>query len=87
MKRRDSVSVLTFLICCVLLGNVIGGWMNAAAVVTIPPPAPIERTEVQVYEDGSGVQYVAGQAIRSFPADTFAWDCRHMGNGRCGSES
>lgn len=43
--------------------------------------------DVEIYEDGSGVQYDAyGQEVRTFPADTFWWDCTHMGNGICGTQ-
>ena len=31
---------------------------------------------VQVYEDGSGVQYVHGQQVRTFPEGTFVWPQR-----------
>lgn len=57
-------------------------------VVVLSGPT-IERndyTNVEVFEDGSGVQYVAGVATRTFPADTFAWDCAQMGNRSCGKE-
>jgi hypothetical protein len=40
---------------------------------------------VEVYEDGSGVQYTPdGREIRTFPEGTFAWDCTTMGNQICG---
>lgn len=39
---------------------------------------------VETYEDGSGRQYVNGEVVRHFPADTFVWDCRYMGNRTCG---
>lgn len=41
-------------------------------------------TRVEVYEDGSGVQYINGMEVRTFPSDTFVWDCANMGNRICG---
>jgi hypothetical protein len=43
----------------------------------LPPP-------VVIYEDGSGVQYEGDKEVKTFPADTFVWDCRRMGNRICG---
>lgn len=40
---------------------------------------------VVIYDDGSGVQYFGDTEVRTFPADTFAWDCAAMGNRQCGS--
>lgn len=37
-------------------------------------------TYVDISEDGSGVQYVGDQEVRTFPADTFAWRCEELGN-------
>ena len=54
----------------------------AAGVDDSPPPRPYE---VEVYEDGSGVQYVEGREVKTFPEGTFAWDCSAMGNRICGS--
>lgn len=41
-------------------------------------------TFVETYEDGSGVQYVNGMEVRTFPSNTFVWDCLAMGNFACG---
>lgn len=41
-------------------------------------------TGVDIEEDGSGTQYIRGHKVRTFPEDTFAWDCRTMGNRKCG---
>lgn len=41
--------------------------------------------DVVIYEDGSGVQYDAyDDEVKTFPADTFVWDCTQMGNRICG---
>jgi hypothetical protein len=47
--------------------------------------SPISR--VVVYEDGSGVQIIAGETERTFPEDTFVWQCDVMGNGNCAREA
>lgn len=47
------------------------------------PDAP--NATVTIYEDGSGVQYLGDKEVRTFPHDTFVWDCHTMGNRRCGS--
>lgn len=55
-------------------------------VVVLANPPVVERhpfTGVEVFEDGSGVQYVSDVEVRTFPADTFVWDCRSMGNLAC----
>ena len=44
----------------------------------------LDYTGVDTYEDGSGVQYINGTKVRTFPADTFLWDCTYMGNRTCG---
>ena len=53
----------------------------------LQPGAP---RKIEVFEDGSGVlQYVEGTDWheRTFPADTFTWDCSTMGNKVCGPET
>lgn len=42
-----------------------------------------KRTDVTVYEDGSGVQYHGQREVRTFRSLTFAWDCRAQGNEAC----
>ena len=56
------------------------------AVLTPSIPPTDDRQDIVIYEDGSGVQYAPGtnREIRTFPEDTFAWDCATMGNGICG---
>jgi hypothetical protein len=40
-------------------------------------------TGVETFEDGSGIQYIEDQEVRTFPVGTFAWDCTRMGNSEC----
>jgi len=47
-------------------------------------PSESKTTRVEVYEDGSGVQYINGRRVRVFEEDTFVWDCKVMGNRKCG---
>lgn len=40
---------------------------------------------VDIYEDGSGVQYNPdGNEVRTFPARTFYWNCHEAGDLLCG---
>lgn len=62
---------------------------NALAQPTPAPPAPalVVPQNVIVDEDGSGVQYDGTDVVRTFPTDTFVWNCQTMGNHRCGTEN
>lgn len=51
--------------------------------VVIEKDSPTPDYSVTVEEDGSGTQYVAGEVVRTFPVDTFVWDCQSMGNYLC----
>lgn len=44
----------------------------------------LSSADIVVYEDGSGVQYFGDKEIRTFREGTFVWNCRTMGNRRCG---
>lgn len=62
------------------------GFTHAALTVDVPVERPAPPAYfVEVYEDGSGVQYIRNREVATFPADTFVWDCRAMGNGVCGT--
>lgn len=58
--------------------------LGFASHAVLPEPAPAPYTGVDVFEDGSGVQYVEGREVATFPEDTFAWDCTVQGNRICG---
>lgn len=49
----------------------------------VQTPAPVYNVVVE--EDGSGVQYIGDVEVATFPEGTFFWDCRIMGNKRCGA--
>lgn len=78
MTRR-----LPLALCTVAL---VAGLSHAALTEEAPaaPAAPVAYF-VEVEEDGSGVQYIRGQKVATFPEGTFEWDCRAMGNGVCGA--
>lgn len=57
------------------------GFASGAAGVGFP--AAPDTTDVVVYEDGAGVQYIGDQEVRTFPVGTFVWDCRAMGDRMC----
>lgn len=57
-------------------------WLNPARAHT-GENTPVQQ--VQIYEDGSGVQYLPdGTEVKTFPEGTFVWSCRDMGNRICG---
>lgn len=53
------------------------------AAVTMPDALPV-RDGVEIFEDGSGVQWLEGERLRVFDEGTFVWDCSRMGNRQCG---
>lgn len=58
----------------------IGSWAGAGL-----DASPAQRAhDVEVFEDGSGVQVIKGKVVETFPEGTFAWDCSEMGNRICG---
>lgn len=64
-------------------------WMEGHTISEIAEELNVSLTDngstfVETYEDGSGVQYVNGMEVRTFPSDTFVWDCTAMGNRTCG---
>lgn len=57
-------------------------WLNPSRGAHSEENTPVQN--VVTYEDGSGVQYDGDREVRTFPADTFVWDCATMGNRVCG---
>lgn len=82
---QAAEKVINFIL---VMAFVVGVPLGAFYIATDPKPkvTPPVQQNVVIYEDGSGVQYAPGtdREIRTFPADTFAWDCRTMGNKVCG---
>ncbi len=90
-RRAVFLLLMASLLGCIvalsfLAGYGVGRDKEVSGTTLLPPPAVIERvtyTGVDVFEDGSGTQYINGRSVRSFPADTFRWTCEDMGNRSC----
>lgn len=76
-RRRRILAALS-------MSATIGFAAHPAMSTTCPTPA--SSPDLVTYEDGSGVLYQGDKEIRTYPEDTFPWDCRTMGNKTCGAD-
>lgn len=78
MTRRLPLAV-----CAAAL---VVGFTHTALTDEAPASEPVAYF-VEVEEDGSGVQYIRGEKVATFPEGMFEWDCAAMGNRTCGTEA
>lgn len=72
------------LLIAIIFVSLVVGFVAALLVTGQTPVQRHNSGDIVVEEDGSGVQYHGDTEVRTFPEDTFVWDCTTMGNRRCG---
>lgn len=69
----------------VAFGLALGGIFCGGLLTGANLPEREPATHVEVFEDGSGVQWIDGREVRRFEDGTFVWMCGTQGNRECGS--
>lgn len=54
-----------------------------SAALALAVMGTTSATRVEVFEDGSAIEWSDGARVRTFPDGTFAWDCATRGDRIC----